>query len=367
MAGLVLLGTLPARGQFFLAGVPEPSSTQPDPAKIDQKQETKQWLARGAELRKENRLKEAVAAYTRAIELTPNSSATYDDRGSAFRQLKDFPAARSDYDQALRLNPKNGVAYYNRALLFRDMGDQKACEADLRVAAAIGMPRAQALLSTLAGNSKVPAVVATPPPPSSANPPTAVAASWTGPWKVTNDWGTFNLVQQGGKITGKIIGGWAHGAISGVASGEEFRGQFQREGRTHIDGHVLLRMAPDGNSFTGQWKWAESPVYAASGFTGTRSSAAPTAAPDPLSDHAAILVGTWHSVASTVGTIEIKPDGTYVFNGNPGGKCHATAAGVDFEGSLAAWGSGHATLKNGSLEFYWTNPNGGINWFAFAK
>lgn len=78
-------------------------------------------------------------------------------------------------------------------------------------------------------------------------------------------------------------------------------------------------------------------------------------------------MGTWHGVASTVGTIVCKADGTYAYNGTPGGRYQITKTGIDFSGSLAAWGGGHATLQGGNLEFSWVNPGGGANWFAFAK
>lgn len=34
---------------------------------------------------------------------------------------------------------------------------------------------------------------------------------------------------------------------------------------------------------------------------------------------------------------------------------------------VEAWAGGHATLKGGSIEFYWTAPTGGKNWFAFSR
>ncbi|MBI5189668.1 MAG: hypothetical protein HZA22_03185 [Nitrospirae bacterium] len=79
------------------------------------------------------------------------------------------------------------------------------------------------------------------------------------------------------------------------------------------------------------------------------------------------VVGTWYGTASTVGTIEMKADGTYNYGGQPGGKYKVAGDGIVFTGSLAAWNNGHATLKDGNLEFYWTNEQGWKQWFSFAK
>lgn len=38
-----------------------------------------------------------------------------------------------------------------------------------------------------------------------------------------------------------------------------------------------------------------------------------------------------------------------------------------FDGRLADWDKGRATLKSGVIEFYWTGSTGGKNWLTFAK
>ncbi len=200
------------------------------------------------------------------------------------------------------------------------------------------------------------------PAPRPSNPPApAASVSWAGTWTVSNDWGQFIFTQQGSGVSGRIVGGWAEGAIGGNGSGTDLIGSFTRDGRTHTDGQVQLTMKPDGKSFSGKWKFNESGVWAASTFEGTRTSSS-TVIPDRAAINAKVLVGVWHGVAQTVGTLELKADGTYIYNGNPGGKWKVTHDGADFFGNLAAWGGGHATLKNGNLEFTW-----GQNWFSFAK
>jgi hypothetical protein len=81
----------------------------------------------------------------------------------------------------------------------------------------------------------------------------------------------------------------------------------------------------------------------------------------------ASLVGTWYGTAKTVGTIEMRPDGTYSYGGRPAGTYRADGNHIIFTGSLSAWDNGRATLTNGNLEFYWTNAQGWKQWFSFAK
>lgn len=68
----------------------------------------------------------------------------------------------------------------------------------------------------------------------------------------------------------------------------------------------------------------------------------------------------------TAGLVKIAPDGTYDFNGGAG-RWKASGNQIVFTGPLAAWDNGRAALKDGVIEFYWTNPQGWKQWFTFAK
>ncbi len=66
------------------------------------------------------------------------------------------------------------------------------------------------------------------------------------------------------------------------------------------------------------------------------------------------MVGTWDGVGYGRGTIDIRPDGTYLRYGEPGG--HYTIQGkyIVFDGKLAVWGGGRAFIDEyGLLKFYW--------------
>jgi hypothetical protein len=80
------------------------------------------------------------------------------------------------------------------------------------------------------------------------------------------------------------------------------------------------------------------------------------------------FVGTWHGT-NVASQIIVNADGTWA-NAKKEKQGTYTIAGNDiiFNGPiLKAWNNGRATMKNGNLEFYWKNPDGSINYFAFVK
>ncbi|MFM7121653.1 MAG: hypothetical protein ACKOZX_15655 [Gammaproteobacteria bacterium] len=79
------------------------------------------------------------------------------------------------------------------------------------------------------------------------------------------------------------------------------------------------------------------------------------------------VTGRWYGIASTVGTIDMTANGRYQHNGSTGGRYRVEGDKVHFDGTLAAWNSGTATLRDGVLEFYWTQPDGSQNWFVFQR
>lgn len=78
------------------------------------------------------------------------------------------------------------------------------------------------------------------------------------------------------------------------------------------------------------------------------------------------LVGKWYGAGSTMGLIEMRPDGSYSY-GQARGTYSQKDGEIIFTGSLTAWNNGHAKIKNGILEFYWTNAQGFKQYFTFAK
>ncbi len=93
---------------------------------------------------------------------------------------------------------------------------------------------------------------------------------------------------------------------------------------------------------------------------------------EPRSEHnsssAGRFIGTWQGL-TVPGQIVIRANGTYTFGGAEGGRYRVSGNDIYFGGELLrAWDHGHAILSSqGNLEFYWTNPDGSKNYFAFAK
>jgi len=90
-------------------------------------------------------------------------------------------------------------------------------------------------------------------------PPVAPVANWSGKWLCGN-WGTLTLSQSGDVITGSYT--YDNGKLKGNAGGNMLFGTWSEEPSYAIPndaGEAEFTMAPDGNSFTGRWRY---------GFTG---------------------------------------------------------------------------------------------------
>ena len=64
----------------------------------------------------EGKYKESIVYYSKTIELEPNNSAAYYNRGLAKKNLGQYKEAIKDYDKAIELYPNDSAAYYNRGL-----------------------------------------------------------------------------------------------------------------------------------------------------------------------------------------------------------------------------------------------------------
>ena len=66
---------------------------------------------------------EALKAYSRAIELSPNNAEAYNNRGVAYRKKSKLDLAVKDYNKAIKLNPNDANAYSNRGNVYREKGE----------------------------------------------------------------------------------------------------------------------------------------------------------------------------------------------------------------------------------------------------
>lgn len=73
------------------------------------------YYNRGSALLHLGRLEEALADFDRAIDLAPEFGAAYLQRGSVHLLFEQYERALNDFNRAIALNPRAGDAYYNRA------------------------------------------------------------------------------------------------------------------------------------------------------------------------------------------------------------------------------------------------------------
>jgi tetratricopeptide (TPR) repeat protein len=63
-------------------------------------------------------IKEAIADYSKAIELDPQSYASYNNRGNAELDQKNIKEAIADFDRAIKIKPDYAIAFCNRGLAY---------------------------------------------------------------------------------------------------------------------------------------------------------------------------------------------------------------------------------------------------------
>jgi tetratricopeptide (TPR) repeat protein len=73
----------------------------------------------------------AIADFTQAISINPNTTDVYILRGFAYDEKQDYDKAIADYTQAIRLDPKYATAYGNRGNVYSNKGDYDKAIADL--------------------------------------------------------------------------------------------------------------------------------------------------------------------------------------------------------------------------------------------
>jgi tetratricopeptide (TPR) repeat protein len=72
------------------------------------------WYLKGISLVRARNYDEAIAAFTKAIQLNPKYSSAYANRSAAYGTLRDHQQALADSNKAIELDPKDAVAYVNR-------------------------------------------------------------------------------------------------------------------------------------------------------------------------------------------------------------------------------------------------------------
>lgn len=73
-----------------------------------------QWFNIGYDYDVKEDYENALFAYTKAIELSPQDADAYNNRGGIYDIKGEYDLAIMDYTKAIELNPQDGDAYHNR-------------------------------------------------------------------------------------------------------------------------------------------------------------------------------------------------------------------------------------------------------------
>jgi len=93
----------------------EPAKERTDTFKNEQEQA---YTLEAAEFDGQQKFDEAIASYTKAIQINPETSPAYRGRALSYAKKGDFRAAIADYNKVIEISPTEIEAYNGRALAF---------------------------------------------------------------------------------------------------------------------------------------------------------------------------------------------------------------------------------------------------------
>lgn len=88
---------------------------------------------------------EAIAEFTKAIQLSPKDARIYHDRGWAYYKLNKFPEAIEDFSKAIEIAPKDYAGYSGRGVMLVSQNQNDAALVDLNKALELKPDDAQTL------------------------------------------------------------------------------------------------------------------------------------------------------------------------------------------------------------------------------
>jgi len=100
---------------------------------------------KGVKLEQAGAYEEAIAEFTKAIQLSPKDAPIYDDRGWAYHKLNRFPEAIEDFSKAIELAPKDYAGYSGRGVTLVAQNQNDAALVDLNKALELKPEDAQTL------------------------------------------------------------------------------------------------------------------------------------------------------------------------------------------------------------------------------
>ena len=102
------------------------------------------WFNLGISFGNSQQYKEAIKAFTKALETNPRFANAYYSRGTVWVYKGDYDSAIADYNRALEINPHLAKAYYNRGNVWNYKGNYDSAIADYNGALEINSRYAKA-------------------------------------------------------------------------------------------------------------------------------------------------------------------------------------------------------------------------------
>jgi hypothetical protein len=106
-----------------------------------------QYYGDGINYSSQGRYADALAAYDRAVFISPNNADAWNNRGIALENLGRYSEAVSSYDKVISLQPGYADAWFNRGVAFRKMGQYPDAVASYNKALSINPSYAEAWLN----------------------------------------------------------------------------------------------------------------------------------------------------------------------------------------------------------------------------
>ena len=92
--------------------------------------EAEKWFNRAYDEGQKGNRETAIEYYTRAIELNPEYADAYNNRGIAYKNIKEYEKAIRDYNKAIELNPEYAMAYNNRGIAYYNLKEYEEAISD---------------------------------------------------------------------------------------------------------------------------------------------------------------------------------------------------------------------------------------------
>lgn len=115
---------------FFLALVMFAASMQLAQAAAATPQTSDEFFAEGNNFYRAKQYQNALDAYTNAIKMRQNNTAAYLMRGAAHQKTGGNDEAIADYSKAIQLNPEEYLAYYRRADIYKQLQKAELAKVD---------------------------------------------------------------------------------------------------------------------------------------------------------------------------------------------------------------------------------------------